>query len=167
MLFDYIHQSSTFICRHALDKVGILDESYHMCMDYEYWVHLALADLKMIYVPEIFSSARLTKGTKTKSQTIKFLADTIKILDSVYNLNSINKDVRCVKNAAYANAWRLGGIRYFDVRQDDLARQSMINSLKWQFSPGWKLWLISALIILQSIMRIHLWSPNTHEKIVK
>jgi hypothetical protein len=164
LLADYIHQSSAFVGRAAFDQIGLLDESFHMTMDYDYWVRLAMASLQMVYLPEVLSSARLAAGTKTQSQTLKFLGDTLRVLDSVYEAPNVPEDVRRVKRKAYANAWRLGGIRYFDAGMRKAAIGAMLKSLYWDPVPSWKQLAVALALSFQSILGVRWLSAPTYEK---
>ncbi|MBU0490767.1 MAG: glycosyltransferase [Chloroflexi bacterium] len=164
MLVDYIHQPSAFVRRSAFESVGMLDESLHMCMDYEYWVRLALAGFNMIYLPEVLSSARLTPNTKTGSLALRFLDDTMRVLDTVYENEHVPEDLRRVRSAAYGHAWRLGGVRYFDAGKRHLAIAAMFKSLRCNPIPGYKSWAVIFLITLQAACGVHWWSPRTMEK---
>ena len=164
MLADYIHQSSAFVLRSALEKIGFLDESLHMSMDYDCWVRLALAGHEMLYVSVALSSARLVVGTKTQAQGIKFLPDAIRILNRVYTSPDVPDDIKKVRKSAYGNVWRLGGIRYFDVGMRRESIVAMLRSLRSDPFAGWKPMILSLLIILQSLVSVHWWSPHTIDK---
>jgi len=161
---NYIPQSSTFIRRYAVEQVGLLDESFHMTMDYEYWVRLAMAGFKMTYVPQVLSSARITPVTKTKRLTVTFLRETLRVLDRVYGQPSVPDDVRRVKRSAYGGVWRLGGIRYFDAGMRGPAIRAMLTSLCWDPLPGRKPLAVASAIILQAILGVHWRSAHTLEK---
>lgn len=38
---NFIFQPATFFRRRIYEKIGPLDERYHFCMDYEYWIRMA------------------------------------------------------------------------------------------------------------------------------
>lgn len=164
MLVDYIHQSSTFVLRRAVQQVGLLDESLHMSMDYDYWVRLAIAEYEMLYVPEVLSARCMVGGTKTKEYAIKFLPDALRILDSVYGSPKVTNDVRKVKQSAYGNVWRLGGVRYFDAGMRKEAIRAMFKALCCNPLAGWKPLALTGLVIFQAFIGVHWWSPNTLEK---
>ena len=163
MLADYIHQASTFVRRCALEQVGLIDESFHMCMDYDYWVRLAMAGLQMTYLPRPLSSTRLTADTKTASQGLRYLGETLRVLDWVYSHVELPEDVRQVRRAAYANAWRLGGVRYFDAGRRWLAIDAMFKSLSRNPWPGWRPLALGLAVIAQAVLGVHWRSARTEE----
>jgi hypothetical protein len=164
LLANYIQQSSAFVRRCAVERVGPVDESFDMTMDYEYWVRLAMASCCMTYVPEVLSSARLTSGTKTKSLTLRFLGDTLRVLDAVYSQVDIPDDLHRIRREAYGNAWRLGGVRLFDAGMRGLAVRAMLTSLRWCPFPGWRPLAIAMLVGLQAALGVRWRSAHTVEK---
>lgn len=67
----YISQPATFFRRSAVVKHGLLDESLHFCMDYEYWLRLALQGAHIVYLPGVLSATRVYAETKTSSGYLK------------------------------------------------------------------------------------------------
>lgn len=61
-----IAQQSTFISRSAIEKIGFLDESLEMSMDWDLWVRIA-AQFEVVFVPETWSRIRIWDGTKTST----------------------------------------------------------------------------------------------------
>jgi glycosyltransferase involved in cell wall biosynthesis len=166
LVANYILQPSAFIGRKAFRHVGEVDESFHMAMDYDYWVRVAMAGFDMKYVPQALSSARLTPNTKSASLVLSFLPDILRVLDSVYESGLVPGDVRRAKRSAYANAWRVGGVRYFNANMRRPAITAMLRSLCWKPMYHWKTSVIALLIILQSILGVNWWSPDIVEKAV-
>ena len=62
---DYIAQPSAFIRRKVLDKVGLLDESLHWCMDWDLWVRIA-EKYPVLYFPSLTAHMRDYAQTKTR-----------------------------------------------------------------------------------------------------
>ncbi|HZZ79982.1 MAG TPA: glycosyltransferase family 2 protein [Gemmataceae bacterium] len=62
-----ICQPATFWRRSVVDRVGLLDESLHYAMDYEYWLRIDRAGCKLVHVPELLACSRLYPETKTLS----------------------------------------------------------------------------------------------------
>lgn len=164
LLADYIHQSSTFIRHDVVQRVGLLDETFHMSMDYEYWLRLAMADLAMLYVPDVLSLARLTTSSKTGSMAVRFLDDALRVLDRIYTMDDLPEDVLRVKRRAYGNAWGLGAVRYFDVGCRGAAITALLNALRWDPLPGWKVLALRCLILAQVVVGVRWWSARTVEK---
>ncbi len=64
---DFLLQPSTFFRRQIYDKFGPLDERYHSCMDYEYWIRLAESGARFFYLRTILSKMRFHEDAKSVS----------------------------------------------------------------------------------------------------
>lgn len=60
-----IPQPSCFIRRGVIDRCGLLDESLHYCMDYEYWLRLSQRGESFAYIPWVLSGTRMHEEAKT------------------------------------------------------------------------------------------------------
>jgi len=76
----FISQPTVFLRRGVLDKCGYLDEALHFCMDYEYWMRLALKGLTIGFIPENLANTRTYAETKTSSNQIEINYEIIKVL---------------------------------------------------------------------------------------
>src|SRR5207249_4854040 len=70
----YIPSCSTFIRRHVIDQGYFLDESFRVCMDFEWYARLADAEFKFAHIP--VSLAKFTWHESNVSNT--FLEQRIK-----------------------------------------------------------------------------------------
>jgi glycosyltransferase involved in cell wall biosynthesis len=64
-LICYLCQPAVFFRRRALQRFGMLDPRLHYCMDYEYWLRLAMAGARFVHVPMKLAASRLHAETKT------------------------------------------------------------------------------------------------------
>ena len=67
----FICQPAVFIRRHVIEKYGLLDESLNYCMDYEYWLRLGKAGVRMGYMKEVLAGSRLYSTNKTLGSRVK------------------------------------------------------------------------------------------------
>jgi GT2 family glycosyltransferase len=60
-------QPGTFMSVCALERVGLLDESFHLAMDVDLWVRLVVAGVPSVYVPYTMSEFELHAESKSGS----------------------------------------------------------------------------------------------------
>lgn len=61
-------QPEVFYRRRAIEKVGLLDESFHMMMDREWWIRMARCGCKFVHIPEPLAALRVYNERKSNSQ---------------------------------------------------------------------------------------------------
>jgi glycosyltransferase involved in cell wall biosynthesis len=76
----YLSQPAVFFRRKLIAQYGMLDESLHFCMDYEYWMRLALRGARFAYMPYVLAGSRLYADTKTWSFPLKATHETTRML---------------------------------------------------------------------------------------
>ena len=76
---NYIMQQATFWRADVLNKIGLLDESFHYAMDVEYWIRAGAAGLKLKHIPVKLGEFRMIKGTKSLSNPTVFWPDMLEI----------------------------------------------------------------------------------------
>ncbi|MBS0320168.1 MAG: glycosyltransferase [Proteobacteria bacterium] len=61
----FICQPALFFRRRVIADVGMLDASLHYCLDYEYWLRLALAGRRFLYIDARLAASRMYPANKT------------------------------------------------------------------------------------------------------
>lgn len=67
----FICQPALFFRRRVVEQHGLLDESLHYCMDYEYWLRLGKARVNFGYLEEKLAGSRLYADNKTLGARVK------------------------------------------------------------------------------------------------
>lgn len=75
-----LSQPAVFFRRRVVEQFGYLNTELNFCLDYEYWLRLALKGAKFQYLPQLFAATRLYPETKTVSSPAKAQREAIKML---------------------------------------------------------------------------------------
>ena len=75
-------QPAVFWRRSLLEKHGMLDESFHYCMDWEYWLRLRMAEILCDSVMQPLAAFRTHPGSKTVAQNERFRQEENRIRES-------------------------------------------------------------------------------------
>ncbi len=78
-----VNQPGALWRRKAMEKVGLLDESLHFVMDYEYWIRMALSGARFFRLEEKVAFFRLSPESKTVSQSSRMAEEQMAVLESL------------------------------------------------------------------------------------
>lgn len=102
-----IPQPAAFWRRDVLTAVGSVRQDLHYAMDYELWLRIGLR-FPILYTPGLVAQFRISDVNKSTSQSAKWGAEFLKILDDLYAQSDLPIEVRRLKKLAYASAYWMG-----------------------------------------------------------
>jgi glycosyltransferase involved in cell wall biosynthesis len=130
---DPIRQPAAFFRRNVFQRFGGLDETFHFCIDFEYWVRI-WNETKFLHIPEYLASARMHPASKTSTLESTQARELMRLCNRVVNGPLLNGS-----GVSPKEAWK--GL-YFRVSQNFRNAQSSIQALKaylryclYAFSP--------------------------------
>jgi glycosyltransferase involved in cell wall biosynthesis len=106
LAFEIIGQPSVFLRRSAWQAAGGLDPAYHLLLDHQLWLRVALLG-KLGYVPQIWSAARFHAGAKNLARAGAFGQEARRILTWAAGHERLASVLARVENRARAGAERL------------------------------------------------------------
>lgn len=131
-LSNFIPQQTVFLRREVVDRVGLLNPDYHYVMDYDWWLRIGLRENLLRIPDQKLASFRLPQHSKSMSQTIKFYDETLLMIESLLENNSIfSRNTRDrIKNRHQLRA----GLRY--LRSGDLnkSRSLLLKAFSSEFA---------------------------------
>jgi glycosyltransferase involved in cell wall biosynthesis len=113
----FICQPALFFRRRVVEQHGLLDESLHYCMDYEYWLRLGKAGVRFALLDKKLAGSRLYADNKTLGARVKVHAEIndmfIKLFGAVpdrwlFNYAHAVVEQRYRRNSSNAFALRVG-----------------------------------------------------------
>ncbi len=64
---NVVSQPGTFFTREALDKVGAIDTTFNLAMDFELWLRFVDAGMKPVYIASVLATFEIHPDSKTGS----------------------------------------------------------------------------------------------------
>ena len=89
---NFIPQPAVFVRRSAAEAVGWLRTDLHYVMDYDFWLRLATAGYKFIYLPKTLAFLRLHEGSKTGGASSGFAEELVRVFTALDEAGKLPQD---------------------------------------------------------------------------
>lgn len=150
----FICQPALFMRRSIVEKNGLLDESLHYCMDYEYWLRLGGNGAKFAYIEEKLAGSRMYAENKTLGSRLKVHKE---INDMFRKLMSVVPDKWIFNYAHAAVDQKINRPEHPALYIVLLISESIMASLRWNYRVSvnmlrvmWS-WVPNFKIVLKSL----------------
>lgn len=142
---NIVPQPGFLMRRSVINRIGLLDETLHFAMDFDYWLRLALHGGILHYSGEFLAGARMHQATKTSQ--IKNIAaeEQIVICNKIFSLPGLPQSVRKLEKRSFGAAF--ASAAYWSYLANDAAgtRRYASRALRYpsrRLGMAGKLWLI-------------------------
>ncbi len=134
MAFKIISQPGVFMRRSLLERVGYLDQSYHLLLDHHLWLRMA-RHAPLAYAPgERWAAARFHAGAKNVAQAGAFGREAYRIAAWLSESPEYAAEMAYCRRRVWAGAHRLNAFYLLDGGQPGAALQAYWKGF-WQH-PG-------------------------------
>ena len=124
----FICQPALFFRRHVFETHGMLKESLHYCMDYEYWLRLGKAGVRFAYLEIKLAGSRLYPENKTLGARVKVHSE---INDMFKMLFGLVPDQWLFNYVHVVMEHRLSGSKRSVFNVVEIGIRSFIAALRW------------------------------------
>lgn len=105
LLDNYVTQSTVFLRREALDRVGLLDERYRLIMDHELWLRIGRAN-EVAYLPgAVLANLRIYPETASNRLRVDRYIEALHLLDTLFLDQLLPDAVRQVRRKEYGRCY--------------------------------------------------------------
>ncbi|MDQ7857234.1 MAG: glycosyltransferase family 2 protein [Armatimonadota bacterium] len=147
---DFIPQPAAFVRRRVLETTGLLDETLHYVLDYDYWLRAGLRHT-VAYLPARLAAFRLHPASKTVGSEARFGRELVETYRRLFARADLPPQVRTVERQALANAHYMAAVRCF--WGGDLALAREYGRQAWGTVTGYRARKLAALLGLTVLGR--------------
>ena len=140
---NYIPQPATFILKRVFKTTGLLDESLHYAMDYDYWLRAGVRH-NIAFVPIKFARMRLHQRAKSIKNLNKFPEELITIYMKLFNMANLPAEIQKLEREALHNVFYRASHIAFWAGEPEASRQYANHALLHFFHiRSWILMLVA------------------------
>jgi len=78
--YCFLCQPAVFFRRNVVNRFGLLDERLQYCLDYEFWLRIAVRGARFAYIQQTLAATRLHPVSKTLGLRMKVINETMDML---------------------------------------------------------------------------------------
>jgi len=143
---------SAFFRRRVLDQVGYLDETLCYVMDWEYWIRVAMAGLKIRYIPgPILALSREHNDCKTMQSKERFWQQRFQVFETIFSSPDTPDEIKRLEKRAYSGVYASSA--HFYLRYGQLGKA--VSAL-WKAVRMWPgvLFMYSPLFVAKNLLEV-------------
>lgn len=142
MAFRIIGQPAVFMRREFLERAGSLDLSYHLLLDHQLWIRMAMEG-EMVYVPRLWASAHYYDECKNLAMAAGFGSEAKRIVQWMQSNPRLTGVYNANRRRIQAGAERLNAFYLLDAREYAPA-----------FRAYWKAFWLSPAVVMPEWYRM-------------
>jgi len=124
-----IAQPSAFIRRAVIDDIGLLDPHFYYFMDWDFWLRAGIRH-RIAYFPELFSTYRLHKDSKTMAQANKAAPELEYMYRKFFARGDLPEEIRALERRAMVNMFFTSGGYYLEGGNPKAATRMAFKALR-------------------------------------
>lgn len=123
-----IPQPAAFFRRETIRQVGLLDQRLHYCLDWDYWIRIALAGLKITRISHTLAQCRLHQDSKTVGDLIRPHEEMVAWVDRFFS-QSLPQQLAAVERQSRSRALLSLGRQHFYADRYGTARRAVLRGI--------------------------------------
>ena len=123
-----IPQPAAFFRREAVQKVGLIDEQWNYCMDWDYWIRIGLAGLGVSKVPQTLARYRMHGGSKTVKELVRLREEMVAWVDTFFS-QPLPAKISALERESRSSALLNLGRQHFYANEYSCARRTLIEGV--------------------------------------
>ncbi len=125
-------QPSTFLRREVFDRVGPVDETLHLVLDWEYWLRVG-AHYPFVYLPHTLACYRVHAKSKSSTENLRFGIETVSVYQRLFANPNLTPEWRRLKKDSLNSVYLWAAKYAFDGAHLSEARRYLIQG--WKYRP--------------------------------
>lgn len=117
-----VNQPGSLWRRNVMEKAGLLDETLHYALDYEYWMRLALVGARFKRLDAALARFRLSPGSKTVSRAVQHADEAFGVLEAYLRQADLPARTGMTRAQLAAQARRTRAVLHLQAAYGELRR---------------------------------------------